>query len=117
MDKAWYGRWTHIREFSILKPLRILGLKSLQPVNHLSNWTWKWRLAVWVQPMQTPTFRFKPFRTVSIIVPSAAHRNLCRKGLSFLANQTATIPRQISEVSRFQQIGQLAKFFLRHIAM
>ncbi|HUC29962.1 MAG TPA: hypothetical protein VMR80_10275 [Candidatus Acidoferrum sp.] len=64
-----------------------------------------------------PTFRFKPFRTVSIIVPSAVHRNLGRKGLSFLANHTRpTIPRQISEVSRFQQIGQLAKFFLRHIA-
>jgi hypothetical protein len=39
------------REFSFFQALRILGLKSLQPVNHLSNWTWKWRLAVCVQPL------------------------------------------------------------------
>ena len=91
MDKAWYGRWTHIWEFSIFKPLRILGFKSLQPVNHLSNWTWKWRLAVCVQPLPTPTFRFKPFRTASIIVPSAAERNLRRKALGFLTDQQTSM--------------------------
>ncbi len=114
LDKPWSGRRAHIGKFGFFKALRILGLKTLQPLNHLSNWTWKRRLAVCVQPLPTPTFRLKRFRTVSTILPSALYRNLLHKGFGFLPNQTATIPRQISEVSRFQQIGQLAKFFFRH---
>lgn len=44
-------------------------------------------------------------------------RDLACKGLCVLANQTTTIARRVPEVRRFQQARELAKFFLRQLAM
>jgi hypothetical protein len=50
-------------------------------------------------------------------MPSVAQQNLGRKAFGVLTNQPCMIPREISEFSRSQQLGQLPKLFLGHFAM